>query len=1032
MQLYRASNGEEITLGSGSCLGIGGEARIFVVPAHPTLVAKVYHRRAGSCAAKLRAMLANPPSDPTIASGHVSIVWPSDLLLEHDAHGACVGFLMPRLTGMAPIIDFFHPRTRRSKCPLFNYLYLHRVGRNLAACFHALHEKGYVIGDVNESNILVKETAMVSLVDTDSFQIPDPDQGAVYRCPVGKPDYTPPELHGSPFDREDRCPEHDRFGLGVLLFQVLMEGTHPFAGVYRGRGEAPAIEERIAGGQFPFAKHWRAKILPPPAAPDFESLHPGLRALFLRTFNQGHRQPAQRASAAEWHRALTEAEQDLVICSANEQHRYASHLAGCPWCERIKRFGGVDAFPSAQAVHDGDHLRPAPAVQTPLPVLPGVVPVRTRSRLSPATWRVPSLAQTAWYQSSARLIRSAASAERWPWVALLALAAGWAFGWASGRWPIAAAIAASVLVLSIRAARRSASPKGVFSRPIVWCSLASLSALLWLWQVPTLDLDWLRSLQLSGGNTLAFSRRASRGKAALPSDRDLFVDAPAAPPSPVANTSPGSSAETSPLGDPAVSGAALVKVGQSSPSPRHLDGYRWTNSLGMAFVAVPNLTSAVVVSVWETRVQDFELFAKGTSAAWANRDGLSPTHPAVNLSWRAAVGFCEWLTARERASGVIREQERYRLPAGSEWAAAVGLVDDPYPWGVQWPAPEGAGNYHETRWQKSRGPAPVGSFLANEYGLFDLGGNVWEWCLDAPADAPHERLLLGGSYRTALKEAARLKHACGDALGLDKTANDVGFRVVLQKQAAPELASSLSPPNVPEWLPSPSADGRWANSLGMRFVPLPGSKVLMSIWETRVRDFAVFVRDHHADHAEPRFPQTMDHPVVNVSWLDAQVFCQWLTERERQEGRIGRPHHYRLPSDREWSRAVGLAGEEGAAPAERHDQRDRYGYAWGSRDERPPQNFGNYASWDNFKYTAPVGSFAPNGLGLYDLGGNAAEWCLDEMRQGRPVIRGASFGDPFDVARLDPLLSAYRGNDPKECRRETTGFRVVLDLEPER
>src|SRR5712691_4689158 len=89
------------------------------------------------------------------------------------------------------------------------------------------------------------DTALVTLVDTDSFQVCEPHNGVVYRCPVGKPEFTPPELQGCPFAQVDRAPEHDLFGLAVLLFQLLMEGTHPFAGVYQGHGDPPPYETRI-------------------------------------------------------------------------------------------------------------------------------------------------------------------------------------------------------------------------------------------------------------------------------------------------------------------------------------------------------------------------------------------------------------------------------------------------------------------------------------------------------------------------------------------------------------------------------------------------------------------------------------------------------------------------------------------------------------------------------------------------------------------------------------------------------------------
>ena len=152
MRLQRRLTGQQIFIEERAALGAGGEARIFAVLEAPELVAKIYHRPDEAQARKLRAMLAAPPEDPAAASGSPSIAWPVDML-EDDAR--VVGFLMPRLTERAPIFDFYNPSTRRQKFPLLHTGYLHRAARNLAAAVRALHAKGYVIGDVNESNILV-------------------------------------------------------------------------------------------------------------------------------------------------------------------------------------------------------------------------------------------------------------------------------------------------------------------------------------------------------------------------------------------------------------------------------------------------------------------------------------------------------------------------------------------------------------------------------------------------------------------------------------------------------------------------------------------------------------------------------------------------------------------------------------------------------------------------------------------------------------------------------------------------------------
>ena len=116
----------------------------------------------------------------------------------------------------------------------------------------------------------------------------------------------------------------------------------------------------------------------------------------------------------------------------------------------------------------------------------------------------------------------------------------------------------------------------------------------------------------------------------------------------------------------------------------------------------------------------------------------------------------------------------------------------------------------------------------------------------------------------------------------------------------------------------------WVNSLGMKFVPVPGTNVLFYIWETRVQDFEAFVKatSHNAGEAwrapgdtgqsyVAGFSQTTLHPVVNVRWNDAEAFCRWLTEKERAEGNLSAGQEFRLPTDAEWSQAVGLPAELG-------------------------------------------------------------------------------------------------------------------------
>jgi hypothetical protein len=297
---------------------------------------------------------------------------------------------MPRVRQMLPLSEVYNPRARRRQLPLFNYRYLVRTARNLCAAVQAVHQAGYVIGDLNESNVLVSDQALVTLVDADSFQVRDPETGVVYRSLVGKPEYTPPELQGCSFADVDRQPEHDAFALAVLIFRLLMEGFHPFDGVYGGRGEPPEMGARIRNGYFPYARG-RTGIEPSPLAPPFEMLHPDLQALFVRCFAEGHRNRIARPRVEDWLEALEGAEDALQQCGQNEQHYYWVHWSGCPWCARQQALGGRDPFPSRASVSSGQHLGVS-VRQQPLPSASATTPAPTPVR-APTPPPTPTPAQ---------------------------------------------------------------------------------------------------------------------------------------------------------------------------------------------------------------------------------------------------------------------------------------------------------------------------------------------------------------------------------------------------------------------------------------------------------------------------------------------------------------------------------------------------------------------------------------------------------------------------------------------------------------
>jgi serine/threonine protein kinase len=319
-------------LGPSMFVDRGGEGEIRRLHQSPHQVAKVYFQRSSEKRRKLEVMIAAPPADPARPQGHSSIAWPDELVF--DTTGDFVGFLMPWIdTGRSrKLIDIYSP-TDYPKGLTWADLLL--VARNVAVALSALHARGYVIGDLNEANILVADNGFITFVDCDSIQVPDPASGKVFRCPVGRGEYTAPELQGVPFDSVDRSPETDAFALAVVIGQLLLLGRHPFSG-----GPNRKIEDNIrSGASFLFTLGAQSPTgTPPPSI-----LPPRVLALLIRCFRDGHSNPAARPSTTEWGDALDDARRNLRTCPIRQIHRYHGHLAECPWCGN-ERQHGFDPF----------------------------------------------------------------------------------------------------------------------------------------------------------------------------------------------------------------------------------------------------------------------------------------------------------------------------------------------------------------------------------------------------------------------------------------------------------------------------------------------------------------------------------------------------------------------------------------------------------------------------------------------------------------------------------------------------------------
>lgn len=196
---------------------------------------------------------------------------------------------------------------------------------------------------------------------------------------------------------------------------------------------------------------------------------------------------------------------------------------------------------------------------------------------------------------------------------------------------------------------------------------------------------------------------------------------------------------------------------------------------------------------------------------------------------------------------------------------------------------------------------------------------------------------------------------------------------------------------------------------------LPGKMIAMGKYEVTNQQWSQFVADsgfdgssyenylrHQRDWNHYASPAP-EYPVVCVNWFCATAYCEWLS------GKTGK--HYRLPTEEEWEYACrsGSSKEFGCSDT--------------------PEELSKFA-WFNTEHTHPVGSKAPNAWGLYDLQGNAWEWCQNDYKnEGEihqwKVFRGGSwsFGPRY-------CACSYHDGCLPDVANVNSGFRVVCELSP--
>lgn len=473
-------------------------------------------------------------------------------------------------------------------------------------------------------------------------------------------------------------------------------------------------------------------------------------------------------------------------------------------------------------------------------------------------------------------------------------------------------------------------------------------------------------------------------------------------------------------------------------------------------------------------------------------------HPVVLVTWPDTLAFCTWLSRKEGRTYHLPTEAQWEYAArggttttyfwgndpdgGKGYANCAdnslkGNTGSPPPSYFNW-----TDGYQAT--------SPVGSFKPNAFGLYDMIGNAAQWCFDDmlpyPAgavvdpgrddenDGNRNKVYRGGGWNDGPETARCAQRFFKGTLG---RSNSIGFRLCLDSPdstTAKQVARKANPAPPPMNLPS------FKNSIGTTFVAIPldpkgfmmgtpateagrsNLEVLHHVTLTKpfwlatthvtVAQFEQFVKDsgyrtdvergeasigrhvEGTDWRNPGFTTAPSHPVVLVTWNDATAFCDWLSTREGRR--------YRLPTEAEWE----YSARAGTTTA----------YFWGDDPEdgngyincadlttvghiTPPlEHFFNFS--DGYNETSPVGTFKPNRFGLYDMIGNAMQWCADydaffeegdvtdpigKKRPGRKdgrILRGSNWFSEPRKARI-----GHRTPGMPNSSSNGVGFRLCLD-----
>ncbi|MEG3180453.1 hypothetical protein [Sphingomonas sp. LT1P40] len=359
----------------GRLLGEGAAGKVYALPGRPGSAAKLYHddKTRKTDEAKIDAMLARPPQLPHAeheGMDYPQVAWPEAKL--YDAKGDFAGFLMPEIdfSRSTSLVNLLQKSSRRAEGISDYYGYRVLVARNLASVFAELHRAGHHMIDMKPANLrFYPAVSWMAVVDADGFSIAG-KRKRIAAEQVSDEYIAPESWQKKPAELGE---EQDLFGLAVIIFQLLNNGLHPFAGAAKGAGQATDLQGRILEGLYSYALHPVAG-----ASPGAASIHKTFRRSTRKLFDRAFLNPADRPNAAMWRDHLDALVGMLVPCEAKPLE-HAHFGTGCGFCAHEARLLSA-AIARAKKADRRPRGVPLGAPAAPTATVPHIAPPRRGSR----------------------------------------------------------------------------------------------------------------------------------------------------------------------------------------------------------------------------------------------------------------------------------------------------------------------------------------------------------------------------------------------------------------------------------------------------------------------------------------------------------------------------------------------------------------------------------------------------------------------------------------------------------------------------